>query len=279
MRLPLWIVPALVLAVAALSARAESPTPAIRDEAGLFNPTTVAQAEKEILEIHKTYGVHLIVETIKSPPGSAVDEKLGSRKLAQYFTQLAREAARKADVTGIYVLVCVDAVKSGAGYKPYVQVIVYPEDGETVLTPRECDRVRSVFLEAWHKGSPNNGLLAALERIREALRDRFPSEADSSGFSWRTFGYILLVFLVLWLVLGVIRARLLLTAPAGGTEVTASGRVTLLSGLLGGMFGSVAGHWVYDTLFHRSHDEPPGSAPPTERPDQTALGPTHEGAP
>ena len=52
---------------------------------------------------------------------------------------------------------------------------------------------------------------------------------------------------VLWLLIGLVRM-------SGGS------RPGFMPGLLGGMFGVVAGYWVYDTLFHprrpSAHAEP-----------------------
>jgi hypothetical protein len=274
--MPLWIILALAVVGIGLPARAESPAGAISDGAGLFNAETTARAEKEIADIRRTYHRDLVVETVKSVPDADLKRVRGMnrREAAAYFAGWATERAQMAKVDGIYMLVCQEP-------KRYVQVSVFPEGSETVLTATERDRTEQLFLNTWGRSGPNNALLAALERIKEALKGRFPPEgaqADSSAFSWWTFGYILLAFLALWLVLGLIRARLA-TPPADGIQGVSQGRVTVMSGLLGGMFGSVAGHWIYDTLFHHHHDERREAAPPPERPDRPAVGEAREGTP
>jgi hypothetical protein len=66
-------------------------------------------------------------------------------------------------------------------------------------------------------------------------------------FPWLAVGGVMAGALALWGVLGVVRLRLQTKTPPA--ESADSRQLSLQNGMLGGMFGSVAGHWIYDTLF------------------------------
>ena len=67
-------------------------------------------------------------------------------------------------------------------------------------------------------------------------------------FPWLQVSGVIVGVLGLWGVLGAgARMRLQAGLPAAGPPEPR--RLALFSGLLGGMFGTAAGHWIYDTLF------------------------------
>ena len=81
----------------------------------------------------------------------------------------------------------------------------------------------------------------AVEQVRENLAYNL-----RPPFPWLPVGGVFLGVLGLWGVLGLVRQRLQGAAVVGAPE---PGRLILYGGLLGGMFGTVAGHWIYDSLF------------------------------
>jgi hypothetical protein len=231
------------------SVRADSPRPAVRDEAGLFGKDAVAKAEEQIRDLQKRFDLQLVIETVEAVPQA--DQKrikgLWHRKeQAAYFKAWAREKAEAAKVDGVYVLICNEP--------QHVQVIAWPERREEVFDKDACDEAYRAFTTS--RTGTDAALLALVAKVREKLEDR--QKPTLSNF-WKA----VLVFsggvVAVWLVLGLVRWRLNATRPAAAEEGPREGR--LLPGLLGGMFGAVAGYWIYDKLFHgkpagEGHDHP-----------------------
>ncbi len=88
-------------------------------------------------------------------------------------------------------------------------------------------------------------------------------------FPWLGVGAVMAGALGLWGVLGLVRLRLRTGAPPEARSPA------LFAALLGGLFGSAAGHWIYDTLFVAASR----SAAAAEPPEQAAPAAPKEAGP
>jgi hypothetical protein len=236
-------------------ARAEPPLPGVEDGAGLFKSETLAKAREEIRQIHETFHQDLSIESIPFLPPE--DQKrvhaMGSRDAARFFDKLAKDRAAAAGVDGVYILICDDPKAR------HVQVVVWPESREQTFPSRERERLRAEM--ARHLGKePDQTLLHAVARVREVLKENQPADPAASSILW-VVGGVILALLVAWVFLGVLRAKLAARDQAAPVAVTPSGG-RFMPGLLGGMFGSIAGLWIYDRLFQGGSREP--ALPPAD---------------
>ncbi len=246
-RLPLLA--ALGVFAVAVAARAgdDRPTTAVRDEARLFSPEARQKADEEIAAIKKAYHLNFVLETAAAAPDEVKQQLQAAKTNALKMQVLNAWGARRAEAAGsdgVYTLVCKDVVRGWFG-REYgcVVVVVAPEALGRAITAADAKALhdRLVWFKAQDTAKNDKILLNAVEQVREDaaynLRPPFP---------WLQVSGVLLGVLGLWGVLGLVRQRLQGTVVAGPPE---PGRLSLYGGLLGGMFGTVAGHWIYDSLF------------------------------
>lgn len=248
-------------------AHAEPPLPGVEDGARLFKPEAIAKAREQIRQIRETFHQDLSIETIATLPPD--DQKrvhaMTGRELVRFFDKMAKERAAAAGVDGVYILICDDPPKLR-----HVQVSVWPESREQTFPARDREALRKEMAHNLAK-DPDKTLLHAVAQVREVLKEHQPADPASNSVLW-TVGGVILAFLVAWVVLGVLRARLVARDRDRAALVAGipeeSGR-HFMPGLLGGMFGSVAGLWIYDRLFRGGPREPP--LPPRDlSPEQPA---------
>jgi hypothetical protein len=254
-------------------ARAEPLSREVRDTAGLFDPAVVAKANRQIEDIRNLYHVDVLIETIKEIPPKTREHLEKERNPARAFAVWAETMARNADVNGVYMLISTDP-----NYR-HAFVTAWPESQREVFTPRKCDHLRRLFVEKNKHSQQNQALLDVVAEIREVLDNAL----QPSSFSWVTVGVVIGVVLTFWLLLGLIRMRLATKSHAKAAPSTSEGPPPRqVPGLLGGMFGSVAGMWIYDKVFHPDRgprpDQPPKPAAP-EQPEVPAGQPADVQAP
>jgi hypothetical protein len=146
----------------------------------------------------------------------------------------------------------------------HVQVIVWPESRDATFPARDRLRLYRELVRDLRR-EPDRALLHAVSEVRAAIQARQPVEVPSTSSAWAVGG-VIVAFLLCWVILGIWRAKL--AARDGAVSGAAAGGVTFKPGLLGGMFGAVAGHWIYDRLFHGGPRE---AAPPPEEPKPAAA--------
>jgi hypothetical protein len=228
--------------------------PAVQDNAGLFRPETRRRAEEEIPDLWRRYGLEVRVETAATYPANRARPQSNSRDHppATFFTEWAQERARAAGDRGVFLFICKEPLR--------VRVVVGPDVPEDLFSDRDGSQLQKSLEKSLDRKAKNYdaALLAALRQIESLVNTNI-----TGRFNWPVTLTIIGAILVAWLVLGVVRAMLGL-----GTVAEAGGPPGLTAGLLGGMFGSTAGLWLYRRLGRR-----PG--PPREaevHPDLTADG-------
>lgn len=245
----------------------------ITDEAALFSNDAKHQAEQRMANARFDRGLHFHVDTYKALPADvkARYDAAGPDK-ARFMKDWAKTVATGDRAKGPYVLIC---------QKPGWTVVLIDE--ETVnrgFGKGEEDHIKSLFDNAMKAaGAKENAnaprdevvrirdaaLLQATDYVIADLRgtkvihtDGTPTKEtkaatapEKKGMSiggWICLG--ICVLLAIWLVVGIIRA---LTAPSygggyGGGGYGGGGGFGFGTALLGGMFGAMAGMWLYNSM-------------------------------
>ncbi|MDR3637469.1 MAG: TPM domain-containing protein [Isosphaeraceae bacterium] len=257
----------------------------IRDNAGMFDPSAVQQANRELDRVETKYGLPVTIETVGSLDG-------------QNISQVLQEHARAFGAEGLYVLISkgdhrIEAEVSGAFKRAF----------PTSRTRRIWEPIGAEF----KKGDFNAGLLAgarAIETQSAAAKAEFGSLRQGAGGQRRagpavvppgvrprqnggTFGIGTLLGIGLVIVAVLIGFRLLGALFGGGGGYAGPGRMGgpgygapgyggggggFMSSLFGGLGGALAGNWLYDQFSGRHHggytentsygDADPGAAAP-----------------
>jgi hypothetical protein len=225
------------------AALADARSSPIKDHAGLFRPETIIEAKRLIRDLRRTEGVGLVIETVPAAPEA--DRKrlkhAGRKEVERFFAGWAGDRARLEKANGVYVLICEDP--------KHVQVVTGLEAKEA-FTPKNAEVLRKLLVKELDRrgAGPDKALLAGVGQVRDAVHTNL---TPSTPFPWMTVLWVILGILGFWLFLGLVRAKLHASENQGRSP---TGQVGTWSGLLGGMFGTVAGHWIYDTLF--KNDQP-----------------------
>ncbi len=213
----------------------------VRDEAHLYEAPTLAKAEQLIGTIRQQYGVDVRIETVPGIPADRLAEFKSLKGKAQqdYLTRWATERAQQLGADGIYVLIC----KS----PPHTRVVV-EEAHAAVFGERERTKLfKLVATRGWWK-SADQGLLGGIEYIRDRL-DAHARGETGGVVDWGAILWVIGGLLGLWVVIGLARSL-----SGAGRYACNPGRGTpteggALAGVFGGMFGAMAGHWLYESFF------------------------------
>lgn len=226
------------------------------DEAKLFTAEGISRAENAIQSEQFENGLSVTFDLYKQvPDGKTVPADEAGK--ARFFKNWATERATADKAKGIYVLVC-----RSPGY---IEVIADKTTRTRGLSNENERQLRDTLLSAFRSARDkteseqfklrDDALVAAVGFIVSDLKDthvpasaaKGKSEAKKSGGmgigGWVCLG--ICVLLGVWLVIGLIRA---FTGGGGGGGVGGGGG-GFGSSLLGGLFGAMAGMWIYNSMF------------------------------
>jgi uncharacterized membrane protein YgcG len=240
----------LSAAVAGAELRAGS---AIEDGGHFFSPAAIAEGNRIIEEIHR--------ET-RPPKDVAVVTvtKLGSGVGSP--RELAEHLFRERSMDGLLVF----AVKEPGR----LEVVVGRHTAER-FPVADRDEMVPVMLDRFKKKEFDEGLLAGLRFAREKLVAAFPAAGervaargaphgelvDQRGGGLPAWAWILILLAGVWVVMAIVRAsrqpQVPGAPPAGGAYPPSYGYGGGGFGrsLLGGLFGAMAGQWLYDRMTGR----------------------------
>jgi uncharacterized membrane protein YgcG len=248
-RIGLSIIAVLAVLLSVATARAElRGGSSIEDGAGFFSSAAIAAADRIIDEIRRdtrpSKGVTVVTVT-KLGAGT------GSPK------ELAERLFRERSIDGLLIF----AVKD-----PGRLDVVVGRRTEARFNAADRDELVAVMLERFKKKEFDAGLLAGLRFGREKLVAAFPADgrpaaqgapravaSDQGGLpAWM---WIVIIAGGAWLMISLARAsrqRAGMDAPAsGGYPPYSAGSGGFGRSLLGGLFGAMAGSWLYDQFSGR----------------------------
>jgi hypothetical protein len=241
---------------------------AVHDECELFSWEADQFAEQRAQNVWERFGYNVRIDVVNEPPEKDRQRlrKMSQREAAKYFSGWAAERAKAAHVDGVYVLI-------NPGRPRHIQVIAWPEERRKEFTEFDCEGLRRTFVEVENRSGPDEALYEMLRKLEETLAIK-----NAPPGPWRALLWWIVGLLGLAVVLGLLRMWLNARRPAEGA-VKAAPR-GLMPGLLGGLFGTAAGLWIYDSLFrrHSAQAQPEPVAPPAAPGQESSADPGPDGA-
>lgn len=241
----------------AFTASAAGATPAVLDGAALFGKPAVERASQVAADIQDKFGVQLVIETAKAPPGVDPDKlrRMRSKDQIRELREAARRRAEELNIHGLYALITTDP--------RHVTVVGWPADIELEWTTSSYKREELRRALAGHRREdPDDALVRAVEGYRAILGD--PVRKSPLG----TFRALAVVgaLLGLWVLLSFLRSRA--AAPERPLPIYPPA-------MLGSLFGVPAGFWVHDRLFQMERPASPEDAPAQPAPAPAPPAPGH----
>jgi hypothetical protein len=296
--------PAIVLGGLLLGGPARAAGPAIRDDAHFFKPEAVRRAESVLRDIYDRHHQEVVIETFETPPGGEAKAKelasITPQQRGEFFLEWMQKRAREDRVNGVYILICKQP--------GHVEIGTGANTAQRAFTSSNRRELRNILVSNLQAKKPDQALIEGMDYIRDTMNANLRSSAESRTGRFATpipgqvqrqraswgggiAGWVclgLVVLLVVWLIVGLIRA---FTGggqrygggmgggypgagyPGGGYGGYGGGfgGGGFMSGLLGGMFGAAAGNWMYDRFFRDGGSNSGGwGAPPTSGGDTGA---------
>jgi hypothetical protein len=186
----------MLLALAAvLAAAAPAFSRPIYDQAELFSPEAVRQADDEAREISRDFRVAVLVDTFSTVPTlRRLRAHLNEPQAREhFFTDWARSKAKRAGVSGIYVFIC----KEPAPVE--VRVIAGRHLLDHAFTEADCEQLRHRLQDLLQQGRADEGLHEALRFVQAALHTRvgiLPEVRDP--FPWLNILWVIAILLGFW---------------------------------------------------------------------------------
>jgi hypothetical protein len=281
----------------------------LRDEADLLkNPGKLSQTIKEI---ERQFGKTILIETSSSAPAvdaarvKAMQKDKDTDGVKRYFADLAKANAKRNRVDGLYILI---------NKSPRVLEIVANTKTDALFPEEKRRELRQKITSEFKEKKYDEGILLGLAYIRDQFSRTMPGKTatapvnpvakhvpDVAKTPEGTVNWVgiicvgLVVLVVIWLVIGLIRA---MTAPRGGGYAGGGGGYGgggpgyaggggggggFMTGLMGGLFGAVAGNWLYHNMLgggghsfgsQASAADPSANPPTGGGDDYTATGGT-----
>lgn len=229
----------------------------VRDQAGLFSPAAIKQADETIRVMQRDFRKELLVESFPGVPDNRKADYERNRE--QFFANFLRERAQAARVDGIYVLL----MKELPPHSVRIQVGVGEATRQRAFLASDRDALVRVLQASFREKKYDDGLREAAAFVERTMRHNLagspavgavrPATAvaqKSSEWSW--LPWLLLIvggIIVVSFVMRLLRGS---AGSAGGSVppvLGSSGGGGFLSSLLGGIGGAMAGSYLYDRFF------------------------------
>lgn len=223
----------------------------VHDRAGLFSKEAVRQADGIIAQIRKEFHKKgVVVETFAGIPENK-QQAFKNEAHNLFYADWVNERTRQERVDGVYVLI---VKKPG-----HVEVGVGEKTQERAFTLANRNELTKIFAGRFRAQQYDEGLLEGVRYVQDAMKANLAGTAEGAaggGFNWMGLICVGLVVLgVIWLVIGIFRAMSGGGAGAGsggmapGMGMGMGGGGGFMTGLLGGLFGAMAGNWLYHSFF------------------------------
>ena len=233
-------------------------------ESKLFTSEGIDRAKSTMSGTQFDHGLHLTIDTYGELPENkkASFTALGDdkEKKAKFFKDWAHERATDEKGKGPFVLI---TRKPG-----HVEVVVDKSARDRGFSPENQAKLKDILLQGFQeaKDKPDaeqlklrdNALKAAVDYVVADLKGTTVASTvgttaaqNSGGGFWSKYGGYICIgivgLLIVWVIIAVIRA---MTGGGGGGGMGGGGGGGggFMSSMMGGLFGAMAGMWLYNNL-------------------------------
>jgi hypothetical protein len=249
----------MLLGWLALAAPALAGPGGVIDGGALFSPEAVHQANEQIQQIQRLYHVDLLIETVRPLPAEQANEYKKLRDVLakdRFFNELAEKQARERGADGVYIWI---------SKQPWhVEVRTGPEVPEELFSSRNRRHLRDQLTQKRVEKHPDQELLGAVGYVRDTV------DWAQRPSVWPPLLGIIAAVLAGWVVVGLLRGR-----ERPGEAAETSGH-RICNGLIGGLFSTAGGLWLYQFFFHKRHPALPApvtaAPPPLPVPENPSEG-------
>ncbi len=239
-----WL--SLLLISSALSA-------AVEDKAGLFSAKAITSANEQLNKVRMATGKEILILTVNDLGGKPIVE-------------LARTEGRARQLNGIILVI---------SKKPAQIELMAGRKTSMVFRKQHRDTVVEILKKNLRK-APDEALAASVQYMAETFssansammqpdgrppigqRPAVVTHRESSSFGWVKWLIIIgVVFLIIRLISYFMNRNAAANTAAPGAGMPGQGGFGgggFFASLMGGIFGAVAGNWIYDKFFGDSHD-------------------------
>lgn len=232
----------------------------IRDQAAFFSKGTIDAAETSLAEINRQ-GVDVVIETFAEMPGQqAADLKSMDKKSRnRWFDDWAKQQAAKIMPDGIYVLICEEPAHLQIESR-HVQ--------KHGFGPSQRDQMAEVMLADLRAHKRDAALADGLAYLKKTLHEAVKPSATplgetsgpavhhgqprDEGFGLGGIVALVIAGVVIWMIIGAVRSLLgrgNAASPYASSPAAYGGGAGFFGNLMTGMFGAMAGNYLYDSFF------------------------------
>jgi len=249
-----------IVALPASASKAEARKPGLfmaTDDGKLFSSAGLDKAKAAMNDAQFDHGLTFTIDTFDAIPAG---KKAGFSDATKdrFFKEWARDMATSGKLKGIYVLVC--------RHPGYVEVLADKETHDRGFSREDEVKLRDTLLSAFRDATKESdaakqvalrdaGLLSAVQFVITDLQGSHvsghtaPQQPGRASTGMGIGGWLcigLVALLGIWLVIGLFRA---FTGGGGSGGMGGGGGGGFMTSLFGGLFGAMAGMWLYNSFF------------------------------
>ncbi len=149
----------------------------VHDNAGIFSPSAVENANTTMTAMQQTYNKQFVVETFAKVPDDQQDQlqQLGKD---EFFRQWMADRAKFENVNGVYALVCMDPnarrIEVGAGKNT---------QANGMFTASDVDQLRRRMQNDFHNKQYDQGLAHGVEFVDQTFKSNIRRTSNQSGYT------------------------------------------------------------------------------------------------
>ena len=156
-----WMIVAACAAWLGLAAPAPAATPRVNDEAHLFSPAAVENANRRLQDIQRDFHKDLCIDTVPRVPAD-LQQSLQSEGKAAFFNRWASGRAKEAQVHGIYILLCMAP--------GHLEIVQDPATQHRGFSDAERDQLGKQMLPRLQQHKFDDALSVAVDFVAARLR-------------------------------------------------------------------------------------------------------------